>query len=134
MNGEMWTTDKDGMIAALLSAEILAVSKQDPGDIFDKLSTELGTSYYDRIEAVATTVQKQRLGRISADQYDQKQLAGELITSVITHALGNGASIGGLKVSTSNGWFAARPSGTEEIYEIYAESFASEAHLRQILA
>lgn len=76
MNGEVWTTDKDGMIAALLSAEILAVSKQDPGDIFDKLSTELGTSYYDRIEAVATTVQKQRLGRISADQYDQKQLAG----------------------------------------------------------
>ncbi|TKT86534.1 phosphoglucomutase (alpha-D-glucose-1,6-bisphosphate-dependent) [Dyadobacter frigoris] len=133
MNGEVWTTDKDGMIAALLSAEILAITKQDPGDIYEKLSTELGTSHYDRIEAAATTAQKQLLGQISADQFEQKQLAGESITSIITHAPGNGASIGGLKVSIENGWFAARPSGTEEIYKIYAESFASEAHLKRIM-
>ncbi|WP_159470247.1 phosphoglucomutase (alpha-D-glucose-1,6-bisphosphate-dependent) [Dyadobacter sp. 3J3] len=132
-NGEVWTTDKDGIIAALLSAEIMSVTKQDPGELYDGLSSALGTSYYDRIEAVATTAQKQLLAKITADQFDQKQLAGENITSMITNAPGNGASIGGLKVSTPNGWFAARPSGTEEIYKIYAESFESETHLRQIL-
>ncbi|GLU57273.1 phosphoglucomutase, alpha-D-glucose phosphate-specific [Dyadobacter frigoris] len=134
MNGEVWTTDKDGMIAALLSAEIMAVTKEDPGALYDELTSALGTSWYDRIEAVATTAQKQLLGKIPADQFDQKQLAGENITSIITNAPGNGASIGGLKVSTQNGWFAARPSGTEEIYKIYAESFESEAHLKQIMA
>ena len=134
INGEVWTTDKDGMIAALLSAEILAVTKQDPGDIYNKLSKDLGTSYYDRIEAPATTVQKQLLGRLSADQFNQKQLAGEKITSIITNAPGNGASIGGLKMSTENGWFAARPSGTEQIYKIYAESFLSDEHLKLLLA
>ncbi|TDE18115.1 phosphoglucomutase (alpha-D-glucose-1,6-bisphosphate-dependent) [Dyadobacter psychrotolerans] len=134
MNGEVWTTDKDGMIAALLSAEIMAVTKQDPGELYEELSSTLGTSFYNRIEAVATTAQKQLLGKTSADQFKQKQLAGENITSIITNAPGNGASIGGLKVSTQNGWFAARPSGTEEIYKIYAESFESETHLKQILA
>ena len=134
MNGEVWTTDKDGMIAALLSAEIMAVTKQDPGELYDGLSGALGTSYYDRNEAVATTAQKQLLDKISADQFKQKHLAGDNITSIITNAPGNGASIGGLKVSTENGWFAARPSGTEEIYKIYAESFESEAHLKRIMA
>ncbi|WP_159466983.1 phosphoglucomutase (alpha-D-glucose-1,6-bisphosphate-dependent) [Dyadobacter sp. 3J3] len=133
MNGDVWTTDKDGMIASLLSAEILAVTKQDPGEIYDQLSASLGTSFYDRVEAAATNTQKQLLGKISASQFDQKQLAGQSITSIITHAPGNGAGIGGLKVSTKNGWFAARPSGTEQIYKIYAESFESEENLKQIL-
>jgi phosphoglucomutase len=133
INGEVWTTDKDGMIAALLAAEITATMNRDPGEIYDELSHELGAPVYDRIEAAATPAQKELLGKLSPGQIHQKELAGESISSVITNAPGNGASIGGLKVSTENGWFAARPSGTEDIYKIYGESFRGEDHLHRIL-
>ena len=132
INGEVWTTDKDGIIAALLAAEITATMKKDPGEIYDELSNELGTSFYDRIEAAATPTQKKLLANLSPAQIRQKELAGEKIISVITAAPGNNAPIDGLKVSTENGWFAARPSGTEDIYKIYAESFLGEDHLRRI--
>lgn len=133
INGEVWTTDKDGMIAALLAAEITATMNRDPGEIYDELSRELGAPVYDRIEAAATPAQKELLGKLSPGQIRQKELAGESISSVITNAPGNGAPIGGLKVSTENGWFAARPSGTEDIYKIYGESFKGEDHLHRIL-
>ncbi len=132
MNGEVWTTDKDGMIAALLAAEITAKIKKDPGEIYKELSNELGQSFYDRTEAKASPEQKALLGKLSPEQVKQTELAGEKITSVITKAPGNHAEIGGLKVSTENGWFAARPSGTEDIYKIYAESFSGAEHLKQI--
>jgi len=133
INGEVWTTDKDGMIAALLAAEITATMKKDPGEIYDELSNELGVSVYDRVEAAATPAQKKLLSKLSPEQVHQKELAGEKIISVITKAPGNGSPIDGLKVSTENGWFAARPSGTEDIYKIYAESFLGDEHLQQIL-
>ncbi|HEY4876201.1 MAG TPA: phosphoglucomutase (alpha-D-glucose-1,6-bisphosphate-dependent) [Puia sp.] len=132
INGDVWTTDKDGMIAALLAAEITATMKKDPGEMYDELSNELGVSEYDRVEAKATTAQKELLAKLSPEQIKIKELAGEKIISVITKAPGNNAPIDGLKVSTQNGWFAARPSGTEDIYKIYAESFLGEAHLRRI--
>ena len=132
INGDVWTTDKDGMIAALLAAEITATMKKDPGEIYNELSSELGQSFYDRIDAAATPAQKELLAKLSPDQVPQKELAGEKIISVITNAPGNNASIGGLKISTENGWFAARPSGTEDVYKIYAESFSSEDHLHRI--
>jgi phosphoglucomutase len=131
-NGEVWTTDKDGMIAALLAAEITATMKKDPGEIYAALSNELGNPVYDRIEAAASPEQKELLGKLSPEQVQQKELGGEKIISVITKAPGNNASIGGLKVRTENGWFAARPSGTEDIYKIYAESFKGAGHLKQI--
>ena len=133
INGEVWTTDKDGIIAALLAAEITATTKKDPGEIYDELSNELGISVYDRIEAVATPAQKKILAKLSPEQIHIKELAGEKIISVITKAPGNSAPIDGLKVSTENGWFAARPSGTEDIYKIYAESFLGNEHLKNIL-
>lgn len=133
INGEVWTTDKDGMIAALLAAEITATIKKDPGEIYDELGNELGVSVYDRIEAVATPAQKKILAKLSPEQIHIKELAGEKIISVITKAPGNSAPIDGLKVSTENGWFAARPSGTEDIYKIYAESFLGNEHLKNIL-
>jgi phosphoglucomutase len=133
MNGEVWTTDKDGMIAALLAAETTATMKKDPGEIYHELNKELGTSFYDRTEAAATPAQKELLAKLSPEQVKQKELAGEKIISIITKAPGNNAPIDGLKVSTENGWFAARPSGTEEIYKIYAESFINENHLKLIL-
>jgi phosphoglucomutase len=132
INGDVWTTDKDGMIAALLASEITATMKKDPGEIYNELSQELGVSVYDRIEAAATASQKKLLAKLSPDQVHQKELAGDKIISVITKAPGNGAAIDGLKVSTANGWFAARPSGTEDIYKIYAESFSGEDHLHRI--
>jgi phosphoglucomutase len=131
-NGEVWTTDKDGMIAALLAAEITATMKKDPGEIHKELSAELGESFYDRVDAAATPAQKELLGKLSPEKINQKELAGEKIISVITKAPGNGASIGGLKLSSGNGWFAARPSGTEDVYKIYAESFSGEEQLRRI--
>jgi phosphoglucomutase len=132
INGEVWTTDKDGIIAALLAAEITANMKKDPGEIYHELSMEFGESFYDRTEAPATADQKEKLTKLSAEQVKQKELAGEKISSVITQAPGNGAAIGGIKVSTLKGWFAARPSGTEDIYKIYAESFSGNNHLLRI--
>jgi phosphoglucomutase len=132
INGSVWTTDKDGITAALLAAEITATMQKDPGLLYGELEQKLGTSYYDRTEAAATASQKDVLKKISADKLNSAELAGEKIISVITMAPGNQESIEGVKVSSENGWFAARPSGTEDIYKIYAESFLSEAHLHQI--
>jgi phosphoglucomutase len=133
LNGESWTTDKDGMVPALLSAEIMARSGRDPGEIYASLEKELGESSFDRVDAPATTEQKKRLSKLTPQQIKSADLAGEPITNILSSAPGNGASIGGLKVVAANGWFAARPSGTEEIYKIYAESFKGEQHLRRIL-
>jgi phosphoglucomutase len=132
INGEVWTTDKDGMIAALLAAEITARTKKDPGEIYAQITRDLGEPVYDRIEAKASPEQKKLLGNLSGDQVHHKDLAGEKILSVITKAPGNNASIEGVKISTKNGWFAARPSGTEDIYKIYAESFLGNEHLHLI--
>lgn len=133
LNGQSWSTDKDGMVPALLSAEIMAHSGRDPGEIYASLEKELGQSSFDRIDAPATTEQKKRLSKLTPQQIKSADLAGESITNILSTAPGNGASIGGLKVVAANGWFAARPSGTEEIYKIYAESFKGEQHLRRIL-
>ena len=132
-NGKVWTTDKDGMIAALLSAEITAVTGKDPAQIYADLTKEFGSPVYDRIEAKATPAQKHKLSNLSPNMIHQSELAGEKIKNILTDAPGNGAAIGGLKVVTENGWFAARPSGTEDIYKIYAESFLSDDHLKKIL-
>jgi phosphoglucomutase len=133
-DGTVWTTDKDGLIMDLLAAEILARTGQDPGEHYRELTAEFGAPRYSRIDAPATPEQKARLGKLSADAVKASALAGEPIEAKITHAPGNGASIGGLKVVTRNGWFAARPSGTENIYKIYAESFKDAAHLEAIIA
>lgn len=133
MNGKVWTTDKDGFIPALLSAEITAKTGKDPGKIYNELTKEFGEPFYDRIEAKATPEQKEKLKKLSATQIKHKDLAGEKIENILTNAPGNNASIGGLKVITKNGWFAARPSGTEDIYKIYAESFLSKDHLKKII-
>jgi phosphoglucomutase len=132
-DGSLWTTDKDGITAALLSAEITARSGCDLGESYDALTGELGRPFAGRISAAATPAQKQRLAGLSPQQIASTELAGEKIDSVLSHAPGNGAPIGGIKVSTERGWFAARPSGTEDIYKIYAESFASEAQLGRLL-
>ena len=132
-DGSVWTTDKDGIVAALLSAEITAKMDRDPGELYEGLTREFGAPVFDRIEAPATAEQKQRLARLSPSEVRNTDLAGEKIHSVINHAPGNGAPIGGVKVIAENGWFAARPSGTEKIYKIYAESFLGEHHLRLIL-
>ena len=133
-DGSVWTTDKDGITAALLSAEITARMGRDPGEIYRELAAEFGEPTYDRIEAPATPAQKQTLGRLDARQVQSKRLAGEPIQSILTQAPGNGADIGGLKVVTEHGWFAARPSGTEAIYKIYGESFRGADHLKRLLA
>jgi phosphoglucomutase len=133
-DGTVWTTDKDGIIAALLGAEITAKTKKDPGDIYLELTKENGDPFYDRTEAPATAPQKAALERISRGDIQAPRLAGEKIMTILTNAPGDGRSIGGLKVVAQSGWFAARPSGTEDIYKIYAESFSSEEHLRQIEA
>jgi phosphoglucomutase len=132
-NGAVWTTDKDGIVLALLAAEITARIGRDPGEIYHKLTRELGEPCYDRLEAPATPEQKELLARLSPQQVKITELAGEKIQTVLTQAPGNGAPIGGLKVGAQNGWFAARPSGTEDIYKIYAESFQGADHLRRIL-
>ena len=134
MDGTVWTTDKDGLIMNLLAAEITARTGKDPGEHYRELTAEFGTPFYSRIDAPATPEQKARLGRLSADAVRASTLAGEPIAAKITRAPSNGAPIGGLKVSTRSGWFAARPSGTENIYKIYAESFKDERHLEAILA
>ncbi len=132
-DGSVWTTDKDGILLALLAAEITARTGSDPAEIYSGLTSELGTPLYDRVEAPATAGQKEILKNLSPKQIKQTELAGEKITSILTRAPGNDAPIGGLKVITDNGWFAARPSGTEAIYKIYAESFCGSEHLRRIL-
>jgi len=133
LNGSVWTTDKDGFIPALLAAEITAKIGKDPGKIYNELTKEFGEPFYDRIEAKATADQKDKLKNLTASQVKNKDLAGEKITNILTNAPGNHAPIGGLKVATENGWFAARPSGTEAIYKIYAESFLSKDHLKKII-
>jgi phosphoglucomutase len=132
-DGSVWTTDKDGIVPALLAAEITARMARDPGEIYHELTREFGEPVYDRVEAPATPEQKAMLERLSAQQVRLTDLAGEKIRTILTHAPGNGASIGGLKVIAESGWFAARPSGTEDIYKIYAESFRGADHLHRIL-
>jgi phosphoglucomutase len=132
-DGTVWTTDKDGIAAALLSAEITARMGRDPGELYRDLTAEFGESFYALDEAAATIEQKERLKQLSSSQVQCKELAGEKIEAILTNAPGNGAPIGGLKVIAKNGWFAARPSGTEDIYKIYAESFLGNEHLSRIL-
>lgn len=129
----VWTTDKDGIILTLLAAEMTAKMRKDPGEIYEDLTAEFGSPAYGRIEAHATPLQKAILKNLSPENIHSKQLAGEKIKSVLTKAPGNDAPIGGLKVETENGWFAARPSGTEDIYKIYGESFRGQEHLESIL-
>jgi phosphoglucomutase len=133
-DGTVWATDKDGLIPSLLSAEIMAQTGRDPAEIYRQLTQEHGEPRTDRVEAAASPSQKARLSKLSASQVTSTMLAGEKISQVLTEAPGNNAAIGGLKVVTKQGWFAARPSGTEDIYKIYAESFRDQDHLQQILA
>ena len=128
----MWTTDKDGIILGLLAAEMTARTGRDPGHLFEDLTRELGVPYYARIDAPATSAQKNLLKALSPDKLGMTELAGDPVRTALTAAPGNGQSFGGIKVSSDNGWFSARPSGTEDVYKIYAESFRSDAHLRQI--
>jgi len=132
-DGTVWTTDKDGIVPALLSAEITARRNRDPGELYRELVRELGEPLADRVEAPATPEQKAKLAKLSPTQVKGAELAGEKIESVLDHAPGNGAPIGGIKVTSAHGWFAARPSGTEDIYKIYAESFKDETNLQSIL-
>lgn len=133
-DGTVWTTDKDGLILALLAAEITAVTGRDPGEHYRDLTAQFGATFYDRIDAPANAAQRNALKNLAAGAVTATELAGDKITAKLTNAPGNGAAIGGLKVVTANGWFAARPSGTENIYKIYAESFVDEAHLSRIQA
>ncbi len=133
-DGTVWSTDKDGFIPALLSAEITGRSGKDPAEYYAALTAQHGEPVYDRVEASASPAQKARLSKLSPDAITSDSLAGERIESVLSHAPGNGAAIGGIKVSTASGWFAARPSGTEDIYKIYAESFRGRDHLDAIIA
>jgi phosphoglucomutase len=131
-DGSVWTTDKDGIIPCLLSAEITARAGKDPGEIYRELTRDLGDPVYERIEAPATPEQKATLERLSPSDIHATEVAGEPIEQILTTAPGDGNPIGGIKVVAEDGWFAARPSGTEEIYKIYAESFRGQDHLRQI--
>ena len=131
-NGTVWSTDKDGLILCLLACEIFAVTGKDPGEHYQLLTAKFGSPVYARVDAVATREEKAKLANLSPDQVTAETLAGEPIVAKLTHAPANGAAIGGLKVCTENGWFAARPSGTEDIYKIYAESFKGAEHLAQI--
>jgi phosphoglucomutase len=133
LDGSVWTTDKDGIVPALLAAEITARMGRDPGELYQDLTREFGEPLYDRVEAPATPAQKELLAKLSPQQVRFKDLAGEKIQTILTRAPGNDAPIGGLKVVARSGWFAARPSGTESIYKIYAESFSGADHLRRIL-
>src|SRR4051812_32645041 len=131
-DGSVWTTDKDGIILGLLAAEMTARTGRDPSQLFDDLTSELGVPFYERIDAPATTAQKNLLKALSSEKLGMADLAGEPVRTTLTAAPGNGQSFGGIKVTADSGWFAARPSGTEDVYKIYAESFRSQAHLRQI--
>ena len=131
-DGGVWTTDKDGILLNLLAAEITAVTGKDPGDIYLELEARYGSPLYERLQAPAGMAQKKLLSSLRPEQVTSAELAGEPILAKITHAPGNGAAIGGLKVVTENGWFAARPSGTEDMYKIYVESFLGREHLERI--
>jgi phosphoglucomutase len=131
-DGSVWTTDKDGIIMDLLAAEMMAKIGRDPGELYRELTNELGAPVYERIDAAATPEQKTILSKLSPEQVQATELAGDIIIAKLTTAPGNGASIGGLKVVTEQGWFAARPSGTEDVYKLYAESFRGKDHLRRI--
>jgi phosphoglucomutase len=133
IDGSAWSTDKDGIVPALLSAEITAQGGADPYQAYRSLVRDLGEPFSDRIDARATPEQKKKLSKLDRSQVRTTELAGERIEQVLTNAPGNDAPIGGVKVCSKSGWFAARPSGTEDIYKIYAESFRDEAHLRDIL-
>ena len=133
MDGSVWTTDKDGIILNLLAAEITAITGRDPGKHYKDLEAEFGSPVYERQDVAASPEQKAVLGQLSPEMVEAQEMAGEKITARLTHAPGNGAAIGGLKVTTENGWFAARPSGTENIYKIYAESFKGKAHLERVM-
>jgi phosphoglucomutase len=133
-DGSVWTTDKDGIILGLLAAEITARTGRDPGEIYNDLTKQFGTPAYERIDAPATQAQKEVLKKLTPEKLDARELAGEKILKTLTVAPGNGAQIGGIKVIAENGWFAARPSGTEEVYKIYAESFRGVDHLHRIQA
>ncbi|WP_374402224.1 phosphoglucomutase (alpha-D-glucose-1,6-bisphosphate-dependent) [Niveibacterium sp.] len=132
-DGSVWTTDKDGLILGLLAAEITAVTGKDPGVHYQEMAAKYGAPFYTRIDAAATPAQKAAFKGLTGERVTAATLAGDAITAKLTKAPGNGASIGGLKVTTANGWFAARPSGTEDIYKVYAESFVSAEHLQQIV-
>ncbi len=133
-DGTVWSTDKDGLIPALLSAEITAKTGRDPGDIYKELASEFGEAAYERVEAKATAAQKTRLAKLNPSQITSTTLAGDAIVRILSNAPGNDKPIGGIKVETANGWFAARPSGTEDIYKIYAESLKGQEHLQMILS
>lgn len=132
LDGSAWSTDKDGLIMCLLAAEIQAVTGKSPSEQYKTLTNNFGESFYERIDAGATPKQKSLFGKLSADSVSATELAGEKIEAVLTHAPGNQAALGGLKVETKNSWFAARPSGTEDVYKIYAESFVSKEHLKLV--
>jgi phosphoglucomutase len=133
-DGAVWSTDKDGIILCLLACEIYAVTGKDPGEHYAELTAKFGNPVYSRMDAAATREEKAKLLNLAPEQVKAETMAGEPITAKLTHAPANGAAIGGLKVCTKNGWFAARPSGTEDIYKIYAESFLGEEHLKKIQA
>jgi len=132
-DGTVWSTDKDGIALALLAAEITARGGRDPAELYQSLTRELGDPAYERVDAPATPEQKQALSRLTGEQIQRTELAGERIEQILTRAPANGAAIGGVKVITANGWFAARPSGTENVYKIYAESLRGADHLKMIL-
>jgi phosphoglucomutase len=131
-DGSVWSTDKDGIILGLLAAEITARAKQDPGIYYEGITKALGVPFYERIDAPATLEQRRLLGKLSPDKLGITELAGEPVSATLTAAPGNNAPIGGLKIVAPSGWFAARPSGTEDVYKIYAESFRGQEHLRHI--
>jgi phosphoglucomutase len=134
IDGSVWTTDKDGIIPSLLAAEIKAKTGRDPGECYKQLADVYGHAAESRVEAPANTAQKKALSKLSPEQITSTELAGEKIETILTHAPGNNAAIGGIKVITKSGWFAARPSGTEEIYKIYAESFKGKDHLKLFIS
>ncbi|HEY3021769.1 MAG TPA: hypothetical protein VGJ32_16340, partial [Solirubrobacteraceae bacterium] len=133
-DGAPWSTDKDGLIPCLLAAEMTAKTGADPSATFDALAERFGRPAYRRVDVAATPAQKQVLARLSAEQVTRDRLAGEPIVDVLTAAPGNGAPIGGVKVVAESAWFAARPSGTEDVYKVYAESFRGEEHLEEVIA
>src|SRR5216683_4565760 len=132
-DGTVWTTDKDGIVPGLLAAEITVKAGRDPGEIYREMTREFGESTYDRVEAPANAEQKKKLSMLTPDRVACMELGGEKVQSIINRAPGNNAPIGGIKVSAATGWFAARPSGTEDIYKIYAESFRGRKHLDNIV-